>query len=150
VMGTPRYMSPEQAQGTTSKLDRRTDVYSLGATLYHLLTGEPVVPGEAVAEVIRNLLATEPRRPRAHQPRIPVDLEAIVLKCLEKDRSARYHSARALADDLGRFLNSEPVIARPAGAWYRLRKWLAKHRRLVAAAAAAFVALMIAVGWAIK
>jgi len=150
VVGTPRYMAPEQAQGATSRLDRRADVYSLGATLYHLLTGEPVVPGETVAEVIHNLIEGEPRPLRAHDPGIPVDLEAIVLKCVEKDRSARYDSARALADDLGRFLHGEPVIARPADTWYRLRKRLVKHRRLVAAAAAAFAALVVAIGWAIS
>ncbi|HEX8111388.1 MAG TPA: serine/threonine-protein kinase [Kofleriaceae bacterium] len=150
VVGTPRYMAPEQAQGATSKLDRRADVYSLGATLYHLVTGEPVVPGETIAEVIHNLIENEPRPLRAHDPGIPVDLEAIVLKCLEKDRSARYDSARALADDLGRFLNGEPVIARPADTWYRMRKRLAKHRRLVAAAVVAFAALVVAIGWAIS
>jgi len=117
VVGTPRYMSPEQARGATSRLDRRADVYSLGATLYHLLTGEPVVPGETVAEVIHNLIAGEPRPLRAHDPAIPIDLEAIVLKCLERDRAARYDSARALADDLGRFLSGEPVVARSAGTW---------------------------------
>ncbi len=150
VIGTPRYMAPEQAQGATSKLDRRADVYSLGATLYHLVTGEPAVAGETVAEVIHNLIENEPRPLRAHDPGIPIDLEAITLKCLEKDRSARYDSARALADDLGRFLNGEPVIARPADTWYRLRKRLAKHRRLVAAAAVAFAALVVAIGWAIS
>ncbi len=150
VVGTPRYMAPEQAQGATSKLDRRADVYSLGATLYHLVTGEPVVPGETIAEVIHNLISSEPRPLRAHDPGIPVDLEAIVLKCLEKDRSARYDSARALADDLGRFLHGEPVVARPADTWYRLRKRLAKHRRLVAAAAVALAALVVAIGWAIS
>ncbi|HEX3482451.1 MAG TPA: serine/threonine-protein kinase, partial [Kofleriaceae bacterium] len=149
VIGTPRYMAPEQAQGATSKLDRRADVYSLGAMLYHLVTGEPAVPGETVAEVIHNLIELEPRPLRAHDPGVPIDLEAIVLKCLEKDRSARYDSARALADDLGRFLNGEPVIARPADTWYRLRKRLAKHRRLVAAAAVALAALVVAIGWAI-
>ena len=149
VVGTPRYMSPEQAQGSTSKLDRRADVYSLGATLYHLLTGQPVFPGETMAEVILHVIEHEPRPLRAHDPGIPIDLEAIVLKCLEKDRSARYDSARALAEDLGRFLTGEPVVARPAGAWYRLRKRLAKHRQLVAAAAVALIALVVAVGWAI-
>ncbi|HEX3757585.1 MAG TPA: protein kinase [Kofleriaceae bacterium] len=150
VVGTPRYMSPEQAQGATSKLDRRADVYSLGATLYHLLTGQPVFPGETVAEVIHQLIDDEPRPLRAHDPGIPVDLEAIVLKCLEKDRSARYDSARGLAEDLGRFLTGEPVVARRAGTWYRLRKRLAKHRQLVAVAAAALVALVVAIGWAIR
>src|SRR5262249_19679640 len=76
VMGTPRYMSPEQAHGDASKLDRRADVYSLGATLYHLLTGEPSVRGETVAEVIHNLVTQEPRPLRAVNPDIPIDLEA--------------------------------------------------------------------------
>jgi len=149
VLGTPRYMAPEQAGGHTGKLDRRADVYSLGATLYHLLTGEPPIPGTTVLEVMHHLQATEPRAPRTLDPDIPVDLEAIVLQCLEKDRSARYDSARALADDLGRFLDGEPVAARAAGPWYRMRKRLAKHRRLVAASTAALVALAVAVGWGI-
>jgi eukaryotic-like serine/threonine-protein kinase len=150
VLGTPRYMSPEQAHGSAAKLDRRADVYSLGATLYHMVTGEPPVPGETIAEVIANLVTVEPRPLRALDPSLPVDLEAIVHKCLEKERAARYDSARALADDLGRFLNGEPVVARPAGTWYRLRKRLIKHRRLVVAAAAALVVLGVAIGWAIK
>jgi len=150
VLGTPRYMSPEQARGHVGTLDRRADIYSLGATLYHLLTGRPPTPGATVMEVLHNLSTSEPRPPRALDPDIPVDLEAIVLKCLEKDRSARYDSARALADDLGRFLNGEPVIARAAGAWYRLRKRLAKHRRLVAASAVALAVSLVAVGWGLK
>jgi eukaryotic-like serine/threonine-protein kinase len=150
ILGTPRYMAPEQAHGDPAKLDRRADVYSLGATLYHLLAGEPPIPGATVVEVIHNLAALEPRGLREVDPGIPADLDAIVLKCLEKDRSARYDSARALVEDLGRFLDGEPVLARPAGAWYRLRKRLAKHRRLVAAGAVALVALMLAVGWGIQ
>ncbi len=150
VLGTPRYMAPEQAGGRTGTLDRRADIYSLGATLYHLLTGEPPIPGSTLLEVMHHLQTTEPRAPRALDPNIPVDLEAIVLKCLEKDRSARYDSARALADDLGRFLDGEPVHARPAGVWYRTRKRIAKHKRLVAAGATALVALAIAVGWGIQ
>jgi len=150
VLGTPRYMAPEQARGHVGTLDRRADVYSLGATLYHLLTGQPPIPGDTVMEVLHNLSTREPRPPRALDPDIPVDLEAIVLKCLEKDRSARYDSARALADDLGRFLNGDPVTARAAGAWYRLRKRLAKHRRLVAASAVALTVLGVAIGWGLK
>jgi predicted Ser/Thr protein kinase len=150
ILGTPRYMAPEQAHGAAAKLDRRADVYSLGATLYHLLTGAPPIPGETALEVIHNLAAMEPRPPRAIDPDLPVDLEAIVLKCLEKERSARYDSARALADDLGRFLDGEPVLARPAGVWYRTRKRIAKHRRLVAASATALVALAVAMGWGIQ
>jgi serine/threonine-protein kinase len=150
VLGTPRYMAPEQASGEPGQLDRRADIYSLGATLYHLLTGQPPIAGEYILEVMHNLATSEPRPLRALVPTIPADLEAIVLKCLEKDRTARYDSARALGDDLDRYLNGEPVLARPAGAWYHLRKRLAKHRRIVAASAIALVVLAVAVGWAIQ
>ena len=150
VLGTPRYMAPEQASGEPGQLDRRADIYSLGATLYHLLTGQPPIPGEYILEVMHNLATSEPRPLRALVPTIPADLEAIVLKCLEKDRTARYDSARALGDDLDRYLAGEPVLARPAGAWYHLRKRLAKHRRIVAASAIALIVLAVAVGWAIQ
>jgi len=149
VVGTPRYMAPEQARGAASKIDRRADVYSLGATLYHLLLGEPPIPGTNVVEVLHHLSNSEPRRPRAIDPDLPADLEAIVLRCLEKDRSARYDSARALADDLSRFLDGEPVDARAAGAGYHLRKWIQKHRRLVAASAVVLVLFVAAVAWGI-
>ncbi|HEX7837692.1 MAG TPA: protein kinase [Kofleriaceae bacterium] len=150
VLGTPRYMAPEQAQGDTAQLDRRADIYSLGATLYHLLAGQPPIPGGTIPEVIQKLMVMEPRRLREIDPNIPIDLEAIVLKCLEKDRSARYDSACALADDLARFLNGEPVRAHPAGACYRLRKHLAKHRRVVCASGAAVAMLAVALGWGIE
>jgi predicted Ser/Thr protein kinase len=149
VLGTLQYMSPEQATGHASNLDRRADVYSLGATLYRLLTGVLPFPAASGLEVLHHLANTEPRAPREVNPNISIDLEAIVLKCLEKDRSARYDSARALADDLDRFLNGEPVLARPAGVWYRTRKRIAKHKRLVVASAMVLVILAFAVGWAI-
>ncbi|AGP40472.1 serine/threonine-protein kinase [Sorangium cellulosum] len=150
VLGTPHFMSPEQARGETSKLDRRADVYSLGATLYALLTGEPPFTGETTLEVLTRLVAEEPRPPRELDRDIPEDLEAITLKCLEKDRSARYDSARALADDLDRFLNGDAVAARATGAWYRLQKRLAKHRRAVAAAAVAGAVVLGALGFGLR
>ena len=150
VLGTPRYMAPEQARGATSTLDRRADVYSLGATLYHLVTGQPPVDGATVMEVMHNLEHAEPRRPRALNADLAADLEAIILKCLERDRTARYDSARALADDLDRFLNGESVQARSAGTWYRLRKRLAKHRRVVAITAAALALSLGAIGWGVR
>jgi serine/threonine-protein kinase len=150
VLGTPWYMAPEQARGEVGKLDRRADVYSLGASLYHLLTGEPPIPGSNALEVVSNVATVEPRAPRAIEPDIPVDLEAIVMRCLEKDRSARYDSARALAEDLDRFLRGDPVAARRAGTWYRLERRLRKHRRLVAAGSVALVLLGAALGWGIK
>ncbi|HYI00181.1 protein kinase domain-containing protein, partial [Hyalangium sp.] len=148
VLGTPHYMAPEQARGEVARLDRRVDVYSLGATLYQVLTGQPPFAGVNALEIVSRIQSEEPRPPRALVPDLPVDLEAIVLKCLEKDRSARYDSARALADDLERFLAGEPVLARPAGAWYRLRKKVRKHRLLVALGSAATLVVGASVGQA--
>jgi tetratricopeptide (TPR) repeat protein/predicted Ser/Thr protein kinase len=148
VLGTPQYMAPEQARGEVARLDRRADVYSLGATLYHLLTGQPPIPGANALEVLNHIATAEPRPPRALDPGIPADLEAIVLKCLEKDRSARYDSARALAEDLDRFLTGEPVRARPTGLGYRLRKKARKHWLVASVASTALLAVMLALGWA--
>jgi serine/threonine-protein kinase len=148
VLGTPHYMSPEQARGEVGQLDRRADVYSLGATLYHLLTGQPPIPGSHGLEVLSNIATVEPRPLRALRPDIPRDLEAIVLKCLEKDRSARYDSAHALAQDLDRFLAGEPVQARSTGLAYRLRKKARKHRVAVSAGALALLLVAAALGWA--
>ncbi|AEI62805.1 protein kinase domain-containing protein [Corallococcus macrosporus] len=148
MAGTPHYMAPEQARGEVRRLDRRADVYSLGATLYHLLTGQFPIPGDNALEVLSRIATVEPRPPRAWEPDIPVDLEAIVLKCLEKERSARYDSPRALVEDLDRFLAGEPVRARPAGWAYRLRKKARKHRVVVGVAGAALVAVSLALGWA--
>ncbi|MCY1073865.1 serine/threonine-protein kinase [Archangium lansingense] len=148
VVGTPHYMAPEQARGEVSRLDRRADVYSLGATLYHLLTGSHPVQGSNHLEVLSNISTVEPRPLRALDADIPADLEAIVLKCLEKERSARYDSARALAEDLSRFLNGELVHARPTGTWYRLRKKVRKHRAAVAMGSGALVLVTLALGQA--
>ncbi|MDY7228102.1 protein kinase domain-containing protein [Hyalangium rubrum] len=146
VLGTPHYMAPEQARGEVSRLDRRVDVYSLGATLYQVLVGQPPFSGINALEVVSRIQSEEPRSPRALDPDIPVDLEAITLKCLEKERSARYDSARALAEDLERFLGGEPVQARPAGVLYRLRKKVRKHRIAVALGSAALLVVMLALG----
>jgi len=149
AVGTPHYMAPEQARGELEGLDRRADVYSLGATLYFLLTGHQVIPGANGLEVLNNIATVEPTPPRALDPNVPTDLEAIVLKCLEKDRSARYDSARALIEDLDRFLAGEPVQARSTGLWYRLRKKALKHRLVVSVAAVALLAVTLALGWAL-
>jgi predicted Ser/Thr protein kinase len=149
VLGTPHYMSPEQARGEVESLDRRADVYSLGATLYFLLTHQPPIPGANGLEVLNNIATVEPTPPRALDPNIPADLEAIVLKCLEKDRSARYDSARALIEELDRFLAGEPVQARSTGLGYRLRKKARKHRVVVSVAAVALLAVSMALGSAI-
>ena len=148
VLGTPQYMAPEQARSAGGALDRRADVYSLGATLYHVLTGQPPFSGATAMEVLHHLLTQEPRPPRALTPDLPVDLEAILLKCLEKDRAARYDSARALAEDLERFLAGEPVLARPAGPGYFLGKWVRRHARAVALGGTALTLVLLALGWA--
>ncbi|RYZ42564.1 MAG: serine/threonine-protein kinase [Myxococcaceae bacterium] len=148
VLGTPHYMSPEQARGEVTRLDRRSDVYSLGATLYSVLTGQPPIPGGNGLEVLNNIASTEPRPPRAVDPNIPADLEAIALKCLEKERSARYDSARAVAQELGRFLAGEPVQARTQGPWYRLRRKLRRHRLVASVSFTAVLLVLLALGQA--
>lgn len=146
LLGTPAYMAPEQARGEVRSLDRRTDVFGLGAVLYHLVTGRPPFDGESTAEVLVKVLQCEPPLPRRLAPRLPADVEAIVLKCLEREPGRRYGSARALADDLDRFLRGEPVAARAAGvlgrAWRRLRR----HPGLAASGAAVLLAIGLLLG----
>src|SRR5207253_5243333 len=112
VLGTPSYMAPEQARGQTEHLVRRSDVYSLGATLYELLCGEPPIKGEAVMEVLMNVVKKEAIPLRQVDSFIPVDLETIVMKCLEKEPQQRYDSAKALAEDLHRYLAGEPIAGK--------------------------------------
>lgn len=132
VVGTPAYMPPEQARGEV--VDGRADVYALGATLYHVLTGKLPFTGPNVYEILRKVQEQDPLAPRAIDHLIPKDLETVILKSLEKDRTRRYASAQELADDLDRFLQREPILARPAGALYRLRLNLSKRKAVVAAA----------------
>src|SRR6266478_5863550 len=146
VMGTPSYMAPEQAAGETTKVSSATDVYGLGAVLYQLLTGHPPFAGGTTYETIRLLLNTEPRKPRALNPKIDRDLSTICLKCLEKDPKRRYSSALALAEDLERWLKHEPILARHTGIIGRSRKWMRRNPSS-ALLAACLVALAAAAGW---
>ena len=143
VLGTLRYMSPEQAAGSPTGIDHRTDIYSLGATLYELLTLRPVVAGSDRAFLVRQILNVEPVSPRRRRPDSPRDLETIVLKALAKSPADRYPTAQAMADDLERFLNDRPVAATRPGVWRRLRKWARRHRPAVATAAVAGVLLLV-------
>ncbi len=128
MMGTLRYMSPEQALGNRVVLDHRTDIYSLGVTLYELLTLEPVFAGSDRADLLRRIIEDEPRSMHAIEPSIPVELETIVLKALAKVPTERYATARELADDLQRFLNDEPIRARRPTPVERMTKWARRHR----------------------
>ena len=147
VVGTPSYMSPEQARG--EEVDRRSDVYGLGATLFEALCGTPPVTGGSAVEIMMKVVQGEVRRPRAIVPSLPTDLETIVLKCLETDPSRRYESARALAEDLTRFLDGEPVAAKPQSVVYRLGRKARKHRALVAAAGLGLAAALAGAGAAL-
>jgi serine/threonine protein kinase len=142
LVGTLRYMSPEQARAKHDLVDHRADVYALGVTLYELLTLRPAFDGRDRAEVLRQVLSEEPVRPRRLNAAVPADLETVVLKAMDKEPEGRYATAQELADDLRRFLEDRPVAARRPGLARRAAKWARRHRPVVASAA---VALLLSV-----
>lgn len=151
VLGSPNYLPPEQASATRGPVGAHTDVYALGAILYHLLTGRPPFAAETITDTLQQVMDTEPVSPRLLNPSVPKDLETICLKCLEKDPGRRYGSARALTDELGRFLNDEPIRARPIGTAARLWRWCRRKPALASLSGAVAVLLVtIALGslWA--
>jgi serine/threonine-protein kinase len=143
--GTLRYMSPEQALGKRSLVDRRTDIYALGATLYELATLHPAVDGADKQEILRRVAEEEPVPIRRLNPAVPVDLATMITKCLSKDPTNRYETAWQLADDLVRFLDGRPIAARPVGPHVRAWRWC--RRKPVQAGLAAGLALAIVVGF---
>jgi tetratricopeptide (TPR) repeat protein len=143
VVGTLRYMSPEQALGQRMVVDHRTDMYSLGATLYELLTLEPVFGADDRRELLRQIAFDEPVPPRRRNNAIPAELETIVLKALEKEAAARYATAQELADDLRRFLDQRPIQARRPTLAVRVGKWARRHRALVRTAVAALAIVAV-------
>jgi eukaryotic-like serine/threonine-protein kinase len=145
LVGTLRYMSPEQALAQRVGIDHRTDVYSLGTTLYELLTLEPAIVGSDRQELLRQIAFEEPRPPRKLNKAIPADLETIALKAMEKSPAERYQTAQELADDLRRFLEDQPIRARRPSLRQRVTKWARRHRAVVWSAGVAAL-LILALG----
>lgn len=142
IMGTPQYMAPEQARG--ARVDRRADVYALGAVLYEILTGFPPFFGPTVYAIINKALSEEPIPPRERNHRIPPDLETICLRAMEKAPEQRYQSAREFADELERYLRGDPIAARPEGPVRRLVRRIRRQRVLVGSALGVLIAGSIA------
>lgn len=148
VLGTPAFMAPEQARGDNRAVDRRTDVYALGAVLYSLLTGRPPFEAATPVGLLAQILDQEPQHPSFLNPGVPPDLGIIAITCLQKDPRHRFDSAQALADDLGRWLEGRPITARPPGKTARLIRLI--RRRPIASAAIAVASLALATAGAIS
>src|SRR2546421_115114 len=142
--GSPCFIPPEQAAGRHGDVGPHSDVYSLGAILYHLLTGRPPFVAETVTETLQQVVSDEPASPRLLNPRVPRDLETICLKCLNKEPHRRYRSAQGLAEDLQHWLADEPILARPSGRAAKCWRWC-RRKPVVATLGAGVLVLLLAV-----
>ncbi len=149
IMGSPSYMAPEQAEGKTKDVGPLADVYALGAILYELLTGGPPFRGTTALEIIDQVKNTEPVPPSRLVPGLPRDVETIALKCLQKEPGKRYESATALAEDLKRFIEGRPIVARPVPFWERGWRWTRRNPWLAGATGSTAAALLLALALAI-
>jgi serine/threonine protein kinase/tetratricopeptide (TPR) repeat protein len=150
ILGTPSYMAPEQAQGKSREVGPAADIYALGAIFYELLVGRPPFRAGNPIDTVRQVVEQEPVPPRQLEPRVPLDLETICLKCLEKVPARRFATAGELADDLRRFTDGDPIKARPTPSWERAWKW-AKRRpavvALLAVSTLAVVSMVLFIVW---
>lgn len=148
LVGTPRYMAPEAIHGWA---DPRTDVYGVGVTLYEFATGEPAFTGASQAELLRNIQERDPIRPQKRNPRIPRDLETIILTAMSRSPDRRYPTACALADDLDRFIQGQVIVARPATVSYRVGRFAQRHAVALGAVSLALaIVLAMALGWTVS
>lgn len=143
VLGSPSFIPPEQAGGRKEQIGPASDVYSLGAILYQMLTARPPFVAETLTQTLRMVAEQEPVAPRLLNAGVPRDLETICLKCLEKDPQRRYGTAQALADELGRFLCHEPIQARPAGLVLKTHRWCLRNKPLAITGTAILVLLLV-------
>jgi tetratricopeptide (TPR) repeat protein/tRNA A-37 threonylcarbamoyl transferase component Bud32 len=144
VLGTPSYMAPEQAMGRLQEIGPACDVYSLGAILYEMLTGRPPFKGASMFDTLEQVRSSDTVPPRKLAPKTPGDLEIICLKCLEKRAERRYASAGAMAEDLRRFLDGQPIQARPAVWWEKAGKWARRHPAVASLSLSLAVLLLVA------
>ena len=150
LMGTVRYLSPEQAMARRIPVDHRTDIYSLGATMYELLTFQPAFPGDDDKQVLSAIITKEPTAPRKIGSQVPLELETICLKTLEKAPDARYETARAMAEDLRRYVSDLPIAAKRPGPIRRTIKFAKRHKVLVVTVSAALLLAVSAVFFTVE
>ena len=147
ALGTPAYMPPEQAAGRRAEIGPASDVYSLGAILFELVTGRAPFVAETAVATLQKVMADDPPAPSKVRAQVPADLETICLKCLEKSPERRYHSARELAEELGRFLAHEPILARPASAWRKGSSWAKRNPWAIVGAASVLGLVLLALAY---